>query len=287
MRMPSRFRICGCAVERSRPPPMTAQHAQTPELPRQDQTRSRQAELADAGQPHAVGNIRFPALLDVLRMQQVDADAGIFQRRKFPVDAGRFHRGGSHAVQPRHEIAHSALQGAESLGIAALRWTQSHRRGDLHLVNVQTRRARVDDMHLVGRRLRVRVGRVGGCGGPASHAPAWVRIILLYVHGAGPGTVRGSKPSARNSLSSGNQGSPQKSRPHTRIRQQSSPIGQDAAPAKPPVTCYGLHATGRAGTDHESLSAAVRSAPRGQIRKGRTDGPRKAVPQTRRVCFSI
>ena len=94
MRTPSRSRICGCVAGSSHPTPMTAQHAQTPELPRQDQARSRQAELADAGQPHAVGDIRFPALLDMLR--QGDTDADIFQRRKFPAD--RFRRGGGHAV---------------------------------------------------------------------------------------------------------------------------------------------------------------------------------------------
>ena len=43
---------------------------------------ARQAELANASQPHAVGDIGFPALdlLDVLRVQQVDVDTGVFQR---------------------------------------------------------------------------------------------------------------------------------------------------------------------------------------------------------------
>ena len=52
-----------------------------------------------------------------LMLRRVDTDAGVFQRRKFPADR----RGGGHAVQPRHEIAHSALKG--SLGIAAARRT--------------------------------------------------------------------------------------------------------------------------------------------------------------------
>ena len=80
-------------------------------------------------------------------MQQVDA--GVFQRGSS--QAGRLRGGHAMAEQPRHEIAHSALQGAESLGlgIAALRRTQSHRRSDLHLVDVQTRCARVDNVHLV------------------------------------------------------------------------------------------------------------------------------------------
>ena len=62
-------------------------------------------ELADAGQPQAVAGIGLlPAdLLDVLGIEQVGVNAGVFERleRGLPVDPGAFHRGGGDAVRPK------------------------------------------------------------------------------------------------------------------------------------------------------------------------------------------
>ena len=57
--------------------------------------------------------------------------------------------------QPCDQIAHPAFQSAEGQGLGfgftTLRWAQSHCRGALHLVDIQTRCTRVDNMRPVGR----------------------------------------------------------------------------------------------------------------------------------------
>ncbi len=87
--------------------------AQLAEQTRRDMARQGEAELADAGQPQAVVGIRlFTAdLLDVLGVEQVSVDAGLFQRleRGLPVDPGAFQGRGGDAV-PAEPVGHRCAQ---------------------------------------------------------------------------------------------------------------------------------------------------------------------------------
>ena len=132
-----------------------ADFAQAAEQGWRDHAGAPQTELADAGQPDAVRHIGLAALdlLDVLGLDQDGLDAGFFQGLigRLPVDAGRFQHGGLHLLigQPADQGAQAARQGTEGLGGGSrLGVSQGNQYGgrDLHLVNVQTRSAGMDDV---------------------------------------------------------------------------------------------------------------------------------------------
>ena len=144
--------------------PVPALLAQRAEGRRRHVAGPRQAVLADARQPQAVGHVRLaPAdLLDVLGMHQVRADAGCFEspERHLPVDARGFHRGRGHAVpaQPRDECAEALpVRAKDSRGPA--RRAQAHAGRDLILVDVEACGVRLGHRQAVDRRGRRR-GRV-------------------------------------------------------------------------------------------------------------------------------
>ena len=94
--------IAGPTALGNEPAAVAGQLAQLPEQTRRNVARQGETELADAGQPQAVVGIGLLSadLPDVLSMEQVGADAGLFERleRSLPVDPGALHHGGGDAV---------------------------------------------------------------------------------------------------------------------------------------------------------------------------------------------
>ena len=140
--------------------PVAGQHAHFAKRLRRHVARRGQTELAHPRQPYAVGDIGLaaPELLDLTGVDQGGGNAGILQRleRRQPVDAGAFHHRGVDAslAQPGDHLVKAARQRLEGarldLWLAGTGRTQAHRGGDLHLVHVEARGARVDDMQGIG-----------------------------------------------------------------------------------------------------------------------------------------
>ena len=175
---------------------------------RGDEAGLAQAELTDAREPQAVGDVGLAPLelLDVLGVHEEDLDARVFERLvgRFPVNPGALHHRGADlvAAQPLHERVQTAGQGAELPG-EDLRLSagagHAHRGRDLHLVHVQTARARMDDVHRVG--AYHRTSSCGGWGSRRKRGPSDSRHTSLARCGAfccastgTPGTMRGAKP---------------------------------------------------------------------------------------------
>ena len=177
-------------------PPMAAQRAQVAKRLRGDETGPSQSELTHARQPAAVLDVGLAAtqLLDLLGVEQLGLDAGVGQRlpRRIPIDAGRLHRRGLDAVarQPGDQSGKSGRQCTEgarlALRLAARLCTQTHRGGDVPLVHVQPRRARMDNtQRIVHHRVAsffqgVRRRRDSRSDGEL--APCRGRCVLPHVH---------------------------------------------------------------------------------------------------------
>ena len=214
--------------------------AQGAKLRRRDEARRTQTELADACEPHAVGDVGLaaPELLDVLGVHEQRLDARVFERLPggFPVNAGALHDRGAHRVgaQPIDERGQAAGQGAElageHLGLGA-GVGHAHRGRDLHLVHVEPCCARVDDVHRVGAYHRtsscggVRVEAEAGTFGQPTHIADTMRRVLLCVHGR-TGNNAGREAVGRDSFEPGTQ-APKKRRPLARFRLRSSSLPDD------------------------------------------------------------
>ena len=143
-------------------PPMPAQRPKLPVPLRKDQARPRQPELADPRQPHAVPDVRLATahLLDVLRVQNQRPDARRLERvqGRLPVDPGRLHRRRRHlaARKPVRHLPEAPGRGREGprgdLAVLPAALPDPNRRRDRQLVDVQARRAGMDDIHVVRRR---------------------------------------------------------------------------------------------------------------------------------------
>ena len=168
---------------------------QRAEVGRRDVAGLRQSQLADAGQPQAVGDVRLAALdlLHMLGMHQLGPDPGRFQGpvRCLPVHAGPFHGGRRHAVpaQPAcqlgqaRRVAGEDAHGGEGRAVGD---GQAHAGGDLHLVHVETGSARLDDQQLVARHAVGLEGLILGHGS----------CCTLSLGGSGTARTRYSTPAA-------------------------------------------------------------------------------------------
>ena len=124
---------------------------------------TRQAELADARQPQAVGDVGLAALdlLDMLGVHQRGPHAGRLDgpQGRVPIHAGGLHHGRGHAVsaEPVGERGEGLRVGAENGCVGARRaavgLAEAHAGSDLHLVDVEARGARHGDgQGVAGRR---------------------------------------------------------------------------------------------------------------------------------------
>lgn len=214
---------------------VAAQLAQLAERARRHIAGPAQAELADAGQPQAVGHVALAAfdLLDELGMQQQRLDARVLEGLKgsLPENARALQRCGRHAMarQPLGQTAQPGRQGAELAGgalHAATRLAQPHRGGDLHLVDVESGGAGVHDMQRVG--LHVGAAADCGCHGVSSLQRRRIELARGKSLGSGagarftvrpgprPGTLRGSK--GRSDVSLENEVGGRSPRHHCKLR---------------------------------------------------------------------
>ena len=205
--------------------PQTRDLAQLPEVGRQHQAGRAEPELTDAGEPDAVGDVGLPSpdLLDMLGMQQhgLHARPGQGIVNGFPVDPGGFHRGSHHLMgeEPVGEGCDATGQRTEhpGEGLGLVTWlSQAYRGGELHLVDIDTRRPGVDDIQAVRgfhRMASVSRGDDAQAGGPTDESglapPRGCGAVCCASstspeYGSDePGTGRGSKPLAWDSLGTG------------------------------------------------------------------------------------
>ena len=242
---------------------VAGQGPQAANLARGDVARTRQAELTHPGQPHAVGHVGLAPfeLLHVLRMDQVRRDARVFERleRGNPVNSRRFERRRLDPMlpEPADQLPQPLSEGVEGPGLyhrfTAPGRTKAHRRGDLHLVNVQPRRAGMDNVKGVahhGSSLRwVARKRGRSAGGTRTLA---MRLNLPFVHGLQPGTSRGSAPQTQASFFPGTGPRPghrQARRPPSRFRAH-CPILPASVTIQAPNPRLSSHDPHRHGADH-------------------------------------
>ena len=154
---------------------MAVQRAQGVKLPIRHHARPPQPELAHPSQPAAVLDICLaPAqLLHMLRMQQLHLDPRVPHPvpRRPPIDPRAFHRRrrnvmrrqpGNQRLQPVRQCAECPRLADRTPGTVA----HTYGRRDLHLVNVQSRRPRVDNMQCILHHGSISSGETrGGDGG--------------------------------------------------------------------------------------------------------------------------
>ena len=137
---------------------LAAQRAQLPERLGWHMGRRAEPELTHAGQPHAVGHVGLAPLqlLHLTRVHQDRLDPSRLQGRegRLPVNPGPLHDRSLDAViaQPCDHLIKTAGQCAEAARLhhrLTLALADANRRGDLHLVHIETRRARAHDVHSV------------------------------------------------------------------------------------------------------------------------------------------
>ena len=219
--------------------PITGQHPHLAERLGRHMARGGQTELAHPRQPHAVGDIGLAALelLDLAGVDQRHRDAGCLQHleRRQPVDAGAFHHRGVDAplTQPRDhrvEAARERLEGARlDLRLAGAGRAHTHRDGDLHLVHVKARGARVDDVQGIGHHgftSRSFGGKAeAGGAGRTGLTPVTdvVRFAVRPRHGGREQSGARSRP-AGASLDNGKRRSPLERRSLFRLRRSHSTV---------------------------------------------------------------